>query len=247
MISAVDNGGLMQTAQYVIKISAFVFVSVALFYFGKQWSDEDQQLLYSNYGQFAANIISQTPVAAVPQSYNIPFNVTSLIDGINLTTKLAPSEEVVAAVPPEITSPPSRSPSSPPSSPSPAIGCDIFSALRQPPPPPPPRPVLERLGIVDENGTMSDAFGIGDFDSDIVEILRNGSGSEDLQERVDDGGIGVGVTRFRQCPTSMTDYIPCLDNADAVNKLASKTRGQQFERHCPEKGKGLNCLIPICK
>ncbi|KAL9668478.1 hypothetical protein QQ045_006012 [Rhodiola kirilowii] len=36
----------------------------------------------------------------------------------------------------------------------------------------------------------------------------------------------------------------CLDNVDAVKKLKSAERGDHFERHSPEKGKGLNCLIP---
>ncbi|KAL2525828.1 putative methyltransferase PMT11 [Abeliophyllum distichum] len=49
------------------------------------------------------------------------------------------------------------------------------------------------------------------------------------------------------CPESMGEYIPCLDNNEAIKKLNSTQKGELFERHCPEKGKELNCLIPTPK
>ncbi|CAM8897803.1 unnamed protein product [Rhodiola kirilowii] len=223
MRAALENGGLMPASQFLVKISAFVFLSAALLYFGKRWSDADQQLLFSNYGQFTASVTSQPPIVALSLNYNIPSSV-----------QIVPNKQVVAAVPPQMTNPP------PFSSPSPA-GSDNFSSLQ----PPPPRPLLERFGIVDENGTMSDEFRVGNFNSEIEEVLRNvTSGSEDEERLFDDGGIGIGVTRFPPCPSNMTDYIPCFDNVDAVKTLKSAERGEQFERHCPEKGKGLNCLVP---
>ncbi|GMP79558.1 hypothetical protein CsSME_00035046 [Camellia sinensis var. sinensis] len=42
----------------------------------------------------------------------------------------------------------------------------------------------------------------------------------------------------------MREYIPCLDNVDAISRLNSTERGEGFERHCPQKEKGLNCLVP---
>ncbi|KAG0479193.1 hypothetical protein HPP92_013912 [Vanilla planifolia] len=54
----------------------------------------------------------------------------------------------------------------------------------------------------------------------------------------------VKVKKFQMCPASLREYIPCLDNEEAIKKLNSTERGEKFERHCPEKGKGLNCLIP---
>lgn len=110
-----------------------------------------------------------------------------------------------------------------------------------PPPPPPPPPVVERTGIVNENGVMNDEFKVGDFDPEVVENWGVGN------ETVDDEGSGVHrfrVKKFGLCPASMREYIPCLDNVEAIRKLKSTERGEKFERHCPEKGKGLNCLVP---
>ncbi|KAK9096223.1 hypothetical protein Sjap_021720 [Stephania japonica] len=42
----------------------------------------------------------------------------------------------------------------------------------------------------------------------------------------------------------MREYIPCLDNVEAIKKLKSTDKGEQFERHCPGKEKELNCLVP---
>ncbi|CAM8969620.1 unnamed protein product [Rhodiola kirilowii] len=236
---AFDNAGLMSIGQFLVKISAFVLVSVALLYFSKQWSDGDQQLLLFNYGQFTANITSQT-LAPISPNYSKPLSDTTAIDEKNHTRTVVQNEEFVSTMQPELNSPNLISPSSPPfSSPPSIVASGNFSSQ-----PPLPRPLIERFGIVDENGIMSNEFGIGDFDPKIVEDMRNGSGSEDVEMRSNDGGIGVGVKRFLQCSASMTDYIPCLDNVDAVKKLKSIARGQQFERHCPEKRKGLNCLIP---
>ncbi|XP_075670566.1 putative methyltransferase PMT11 [Castanea sativa] len=110
----------------------------------------------------------------------------------------------------------------------------------QPPPPPP----LQRFGIVNDNGTMSEEFEVGEFgEGDLVEEWRNetkvGDGDSDR-----DKGSRVRVTKFRMCPTSMSEYIPCLDNVEAIKKLESTERGERFERHCPEEDRGLDCLVP---
>ncbi|KAF3433652.1 hypothetical protein FNV43_RR24755 [Rhamnella rubrinervis] len=109
-------------------------------------------------------------------------------------------------------------------------------------PPPPPRS-FQRFGIVDENGTMSDDFEVGDFDPDeVVENWATENGT-----KVEDGGSDskrVRVQKFGLCPSSMSEYIPCLDNVVAIRRLKSTERGERFERHCPEAGKGLNCLVP---
>jgi hypothetical protein len=117
-------------------------------------------------------------------------------------------------------------------------------ALAPPPPsPPPPPPPLQRFGIVDENGTMSDDFEVGEFDEGLVEDWRN----ETKMDGSDgDGGSSsrVRVTKFELCPKSMGEYIPCLDNKEAIRRLKSTAKGEHFERHCPEEGRGLNCLVP---
>ncbi|KAJ7964569.1 S-adenosyl-L-methionine-dependent methyltransferases superfamily protein [Quillaja saponaria] len=79
-------------------------------------------------------------------------------------------------------------------------------------PPPLQPPSVKTFGIVNENGTMSGEFEIGEFN-----------------------------------PESMSEFIPCLDNEEAIRKLKSTEKGERFERHCPEEGRGLNCLVPSPK
>jgi hypothetical protein len=47
---------------------------------------------------------------------------------------------------------------------------------------------------------------------------------------------------FEVCAPRWKDYIPCLDNAGAIAKLRSSTRGEIWERHCPRRG-AMCCLI----
>jgi hypothetical protein len=112
------------------------------------------------------------------------------------------------------------------------------------PVPPPPPPPLQRFGIVNDNGTMSEEFEVGEFDDDLVEEWRNETKVDEGVGDEDSSRVRVKVSKFRTCPTSMSEYIPCLDNAEAIKKLKSTEKGERFERHCPEKGGGLNCLVP---
>ncbi|CBI18957.3 unnamed protein product, partial [Vitis vinifera] len=43
----------------------------------------------------------------------------------------------------------------------------------------------------------------------------------------------------------MQDYIPCLDNVKEIARLNSTEKGEKYERHCPGKGEGLDCLVPM--
>lgn len=99
------------------------------------------------------------------------------------------------------------------------------------------------MGIVDENGAMSEDFEVGGFDPSFIEDLRNLSGKE---ERVDDGGVRnrVKVEKYKVCELSMTDYIPCLDYVEEIKRLNSTEKGEKYERHCPGEGRSLNCLVP---
>uniref|UniRef100_A0A2N9FDR6 Methyltransferase n=1 Tax=Fagus sylvatica TaxID=28930 RepID=A0A2N9FDR6_FAGSY len=112
------------------------------------------------------------------------------------------------------------------------------------PPPPSPPPPLQRFGIVNDNGTMSEEFEVGEFDDDLVEEWRNETKVDEGVGDEDSSRVRVKVSKFRTCPTSMSEYIPCLDNVEAIKKLKSTEKGERFERHCPEKGGGLNCLVP---
>lgn len=87
-----EEVGLTHAAHFVVKISAFVFfVSAVLLYFGKQLSDEDQQLLFFNYDMFTANITTfQSPPPSVEISPN---------DDKTVARKEVHSEEFVNDVP----------------------------------------------------------------------------------------------------------------------------------------------------
>lgn len=95
------------------------------------------------------------------------------------------------------------------------------------------------FGILDSDGKMSDDFEVGQFDPEFVENWGNDTGVEKGEK-----DFKVRVKRFELCPESMREYIPCLDNVEAIKQLKSTEKGEKFERHCPEKGKGLNCLVP---
>nr|XP_043607484.1 probable methyltransferase PMT10 [Erigeron canadensis] len=105
-----------------------------------------------------------------------------------------------------------------------------------------PKDVVERTGIVDENGAMTNDFVIGDYDASLLENAQNESLVEKGNES--DENKWIKVEKFRVCGESMREYIPCLDNVDVVSKLNSTEKGEKYERYCPEKGKELDCLVP---
>ncbi|KAI9113093.1 hypothetical protein K1719_015618 [Acacia pycnantha] len=125
----------------------------------------------------------------------------------------------------------------------------VSSPDRSPVPPPhqklfvvPPLPPVERMGVVDDNGVMSDDFKIGELDASLMQELGNLSEVRAEKEGESDGIVRI--ERFKVCEPSMTDYIPCLDNEEWIKRLNSSQRGEKYERHCPEEGKGLHCLLP---
>lgn len=102
--------------------------------------------------------------------------------------------------------------------------------------------------MVDENGVMTDNFTVGEEDHsgpDPVEDLlswKNDSRGGEIMKG------SKKVERYEVCDVGMVDYIPCLDNVEAIEGLEKKgngsVRGERYERHCPEEGKGLNCVVP---
>ncbi|KAH0681320.1 hypothetical protein KY284_022405 [Solanum tuberosum] len=92
------------------------------------------------------------------------------------------------------------------------------------------QPGMERTGIVDENGAMMNEFVVGEFDEEVIDsVVDEKNGNDENGGGVLRGKIG----KFKVCDESMRDYIPCLDNMEG-----------SLERHCPPKGKGLDCLVP---
>ncbi|XP_054798057.1 probable methyltransferase PMT10 isoform X1 [Prosopis cineraria] len=128
----------------------------------------------------------------------------------------------------------------------------VSSPGRSPVPPPrqkvfavPSLPPVERMGVVDDNGVMSDDFKIGELDATLIQEL--GTLSDMRVEKEGESDVIVRIERFKVCDPSMTDYIPCLDNDEWIKRLNSSQRGEKYERHCPEEGMGLNCLVPMPK
>lgn len=209
----------------LIKISAFVLVTVAFFYLGKHWSDDGyQQLVFFSSSTSGSSSI---PEVSVSPNSNRVFNLSAIIPAnhtdnqIPATTQQPPPSVVVETEKVKVEANP---PPPPPS------------------PPPPPGPI-KSFGIVDANGVMSDNFEVGEVESDTVEDW--GNQTEIIEANRDgDSKARVRIKKFGMCPESMREYIPCLDNTEAIKKLKSTERGERFERHCPEKGKGLNCLVP---
>ncbi|XP_015931423.1 probable methyltransferase PMT11 [Arachis duranensis] len=108
-------------------------------------------------------------------------------------------------------------------------------------PPPPPADPFRKFGIVNADGTMSEEFEVGELDPSMAEDWENNTRVEGSASA---SAKRLGIKNFGMCPRSMSEYIPCLDNVDALKKLVSTEKGEKFERHCPEEGKGLNCLVP---
>ncbi|KAL5102002.1 hypothetical protein RYX36_006329 [Vicia faba] len=97
---------------------------------------------------------------------------------------------------------------------------------------------IKKFGVLNDDGTMSDGFEIGEFDPDNTD--------ESVDEKQPDASsseLRVKVEKFVWCLVNMSEYIPCLDNVDAIGKLESVERGERFERHCPVEEKRFNCLV----
>ncbi|KAF7145031.1 hypothetical protein RHSIM_Rhsim04G0099900 [Rhododendron simsii] len=207
------NGDFFKSSTF-IKISAFLFISLAFFYFGKHWSDGYQQLIFFNSRQNPLTSSQTTPTVSLSSNHNKSFDISSLIANTTTQTQTQTQTQTLASIPP------------------PSVPEKL--------PPPPPLEV-QRFGIVDENGTMTDNFEIGDFDPGVAEDWVSENTTEVVEES------RAVVKKFGRCNKSMREYIPCLDNVEAIRGLESTERGERFERHCPEKGKGLDCLVPAPK
>ena len=91
---------------------------------------------------------------------------------------------------------------------------------------------------------MTEDFEVGEYDPTVVENWGNGTGSENDESET---RVRVTVHKFPLCLDSLREYIPCVDNEEAIRQLKSTEGGERFERHCPEKGKELSCSVPAPK
>ncbi|KAL2467784.1 putative methyltransferase PMT10 [Forsythia ovata] len=115
-----------------------------------------------------------------------------------------------------------------------------------PPLPPIPRKpgaVVERTGIVDKTGAMTEDFMVGEFDESLIESVVVNVSDPDNNEKLEIDKV-VRIEKFRVCDSSMSEYIPCLDNGEAISRLNSSEKLEKYKRNCPKDGKGLDCLVP---
>ncbi|GLT29734.1 hypothetical protein SLA2020_045800 [Shorea laevis] len=68
-----------------------------------------------------------------------------------------------------------------------------------PPPPPPPPDLIKSYGVLDENGTMSDEFEIGEFDPDVMENW--GNDTKIHEEKSEDSRFKFKTMKFREMLT----------------------------------------------
>lgn len=89
---------------------------------------------------------------------------------------------------------------------------------------------------------MTDNFTVGNDDS----LLNWNWNSSNYNESVLPAKeVDVVVEKYKICnDVKMVDYIPCLDNVKEIAKFNVSERGEKYERHCPQQGKGLNCIVP---
>lgn len=86
---------------------------------------------------------------------------------------------------------------------------------------------------------MTEDFVVGEFDEGLIESIVVVGNSSDERERGESGERKViKVEKFRICEIDKSDYIPCLEN------VGGDFQSNLSERHCPEKGKGLDCVVP---
>jgi len=56
-----------------------------------------------------------------------------------------------------------------------------------------------------------------------------------------------GSVAFPLCPDVGDDFIPCLDNTKAIEKLKTTAHYEHRERHCPTQEDRRRCLVPMPK
>jgi hypothetical protein len=138
-----------------------------------------------------------------------------------------------------------------PPPPSPPLTATTSSLSPPPPPsPPPPSPpppkvdMMIRMGIVDETGAMSLEFEVGDIDESWMEEEEKSRGGREEKEEKEKSGARVKVGKYKVCEKSMSEYIPCIDNVEEIRRLNLSASVERYERHCPQQGKGLACVVP---
>ncbi|KAH7443842.1 hypothetical protein KP509_02G052800 [Ceratopteris richardii] len=82
--------------------------------------------------------------------------------------------------------------------------------------------------------------------NDELEVAPSLSNTQ--MEALKEDNKSVPVYKWEKCGwDSAMDYIPCLDNKEAIKRLPSRRRFQHRERHCPAADRFPMCLVPLPK
>ncbi|CAA2967704.1 probable methyltransferase PMT11 [Olea europaea subsp. europaea] len=203
----------------LIRFSGFILVSVVFFYLGKHFSDgSSQQLVFFSTHQNP----DHNEITGPPSSVALSPNHNKVFNITSLINDPSPAQNNEKGEQKRIVA--------------------VSPPLHQS-----PTPVVKRMGVVDENGVMAEDFEVGEYDTEVVKNWGKANDTLDLESDGKGDKVRFRVNKFPLCPESMREYIPCLDNEEAIKKLKSTEKGENFERHCPEKGKEMNCLVPSPK
>lgn len=109
----------------------------------------------------------------------------------------------------------------------------------------PPHVTISPTGVLQEDGSIITK----EFPMDEEVGTQDSSDANNSHPASTEGDWGshgvIKIAKFKPCPSSMKEYIPCLDNVDAIKKLSSVQKGEKWERHCPESEDAyLKCLVP---
>ncbi|KNA15608.1 hypothetical protein SOVF_096700 [Spinacia oleracea] len=91
----------------------------------------------------------------------------------------------------------------------------------------------DKAELLDETSTQTGAWSTQAAESDQQKVSEKSSLSKDQQ-----------AYRWKVCNvTAGPDYIPCLDNIQAIKKLHRTGHYEHRERHCPDEAP--TCLVPL--
>ncbi|XP_077224121.1 S-adenosyl-L-methionine-dependent methyltransferases superfamily protein [Tasmannia lanceolata] len=98
--------------------------------------------------------------------------------------------------------------------------------------------------ILNETNTQNGAFSTQAVESKNEKEAQESSKGQNVNEQsVAKDGNNYGYS-WKLCNvTAGPDYIPCLDNEEAIRKLPSTKHYEHRERHCPKEGP--TCLVPL--
>ncbi|KAH7299175.1 hypothetical protein KP509_25G076200 [Ceratopteris richardii] len=101
-------------------------------------------------------------------------------------------------------------------------------------------------GILQDDGSIiTKEFPMDEEVSAEDDSVNQNSSRSGWSERDGTSGGFKKIDKFKVCPSNLTEYIPCLDNTEAIKMLPSVAKGEKWERHCPQgEDAHMKCLIP---